>query len=148
MTPYSWRDDPAVPAFPDDRALVVYDGDCVMCSAWARFILRHDRDERFRLVAASTPLGQALYRHFALNPAMLETHILIEHGRAWFRSDASLTVLQRLGAPWSAAAWLRRLPKSWRDRGYDWVARNRYRLFGRREVCYGPEPGTEHRFLA
>lgn len=148
MTPYSYRDDPAVPAFPDDRALVVYDGDCVMCSGWVEFILRRDRGEQFRFVGAGSPLGQALYRHYGLNPVTYDSHILIEEGRPLFQSDASLRILQRLGWPWRAAAWLRVLPRAWRDVGYRFIARNRYRLFGRRTVCHAPEPDAAHRFLA
>ena len=60
---FSYRDDPAVPAFPDDRPLIVFDGVCVLCSASARFVLRHDEAGRFRLTAAQSSVGQALYRH-------------------------------------------------------------------------------------
>ncbi len=145
---FSWRDDPGTPAFPDEGLVVVYDGDCVMCSAWAAFILRRDRAERFRFVAADSSLGRALYRHLGLDPVNWSTHILLEDGRAWLRSDASLRVLARLGAPWSWLAVLRVVPKRWRDAAYALVARNRYRLFGRRSVCWRPQAGAEHRFLA
>jgi predicted DCC family thiol-disulfide oxidoreductase YuxK len=65
---YSWRGDPSVPAFADDRPVLIFDGHCVLCSSFARFILRHDRERRFRLLAAQTPLGTALYRHLGLHP--------------------------------------------------------------------------------
>ena len=57
---YSYRADPAVPDFPDDRPIIVFDGYCALCSGWARFVLRHDRRERYRLLAAQSPLGRAL----------------------------------------------------------------------------------------
>ena len=145
--PYSYRDDPAVPAFPDDRPVIVFDGDCVMCSAFARFVLRHDRRGRYRLLPAQTPLGTALYRHYDLDPEDYESNILIENGRAWLRSEASLRIAQGLGCPWGLVGVLRWAPLSWRDRAYDVVARNRYRWFGRRDVCLLIEPGLEDRFL-
>jgi len=61
--PYSYRDDPAVPAFADDRPLIVFDGYCVLCSTSAQFVLRHDARGIYRLLAAQTPLGRALYLH-------------------------------------------------------------------------------------
>ena len=69
---YSYRNDPAVPSFPDDRPVVIFDGNCVLCSAFAQFILRTDRRRRFRLMAAQTPLGAALYEHYGLSPTTTE----------------------------------------------------------------------------
>ena len=66
--PYSYRDDPAVPTFPDDQPIVVFDGYCALCSGWAQFILRHDERRIFRLLPAETPLGRALYLHYGLDP--------------------------------------------------------------------------------
>jgi transposase InsO family protein len=60
-TSFSYRHDPAVPDFPDDRPIIVFDGHCVMCSGWANFVLRQDRKARYRLLPAQTPLGRALY---------------------------------------------------------------------------------------
>ena len=67
VPPYSYRADPAVPAFPDDKALVVFDGVCVLCSGFAKFILKRDRAFAFRLTTAQSPLGQALFRHYGLD---------------------------------------------------------------------------------
>jgi len=147
VTPFGYRADPEVPDFPDDRPIVLFDGHCVMCSAWARFLLKHDRRGVFRLLPAQTPLGQALYRHFGLNPTELETNILLEDGVAWLKSESSLRMAAHLGFPWSMAAVIRILPLSWRDALYELVARNRFRLFGRREVCFRPEPEQASRFL-
>ena len=147
MRPYSYRDDPAVPSFPDDAPVFVFDGHCVMCSASARFVLRHDRRGTIRLLPAQAPLGQALYTHCGLNPDDPESMILVADGRAWVKSEGSVRLAQRLGFPWSLAGALRILPLPWRDWLYERVARNRYCLFGRRDVCYRPEPGQQARFL-
>jgi len=144
---FSYRSDPAVPSFPDDRPIVIFDGKCVFCSGFARFILRTDRHGRFRLMAAQTPLGAALYNHFGLDPLNYETNILLEDGRAWFKSEASIRIFEMLGFPWSVIAVSRLLPLPLRDRLYGIVARNRLRWFGMRETCYLPDPAHAERFI-
>jgi predicted DCC family thiol-disulfide oxidoreductase YuxK len=146
--PYSYRSDPAVPAFPDDRPIVIFDGHCVLCSRFARFILRTDRPRRFRLMAAQSPVGAALYRHFELDPLDYETNILIEDGEAWFKSEGSIRIFEGLGWPWSLMSLGRVLPRPVRDWLYEIVARNRLRWFGRRESCYLPDPSEADRFIA
>jgi predicted DCC family thiol-disulfide oxidoreductase YuxK len=147
-TAYSYRNDPAVPRFPDDRPIIVFDGHCALCTGWARFVLKHDRTEKFRLLPAQSELGRALYVHYGLDPEEYETNILIADGRAWFKSEGSIRMAEALGFPWSAARIFRVLPIRLRDGLYQCIARNRLRLFGRRKVCYVGEPGQEGRFLS
>lgn len=145
---YSYRDDPAVPSFPDDRPLILFDGDCVLCSGSARFILRHDRTERFRLAAVQSPLGQALLAHYGVDPADPSTMLLIEDGQARQRSDAVVRIAAGLPAPISAASVLRLLPVGWRDAAYLWVARRRRRLTGKPTWCAMPDKASADRILA
>jgi len=145
--PFSYRGDPAVPPFPDDRPIVVFDGNCVLCSAFAQFILRHDRRRQFRLMAAQTPLGAALYRHYGLDPVDYQTNLLIDEGCLWQKSESSLRIFERLGFPWSLVGALRVLPLVLRDRLYEIVARNRLHWFGVRPTCYFPDPAEADRFL-
>ena len=146
--PYSWRKDPTVPLFADDRPILIFDGHCVLCSSFAQFILRHDHRRHFRLLAAQTPLGVALYRHFGLDPVDYDTNILIEDGRAWLKAESSIRVFERLGFPWSLMSAVRLLPRSVRDWLYGMLARNRLRWFGTRTSCYRPDPSEADRFLA
>jgi predicted DCC family thiol-disulfide oxidoreductase YuxK len=145
--PYSYRLDASVPSFPDDKPIIVFDGHCVMCSAWARTLLRWDRKGVFRLLPAQTELGHALYVHFGLDPEHYETNILIEGGRAWLKAEGTIRMGTRLGFSFSMLQLFRLLPARWRDALYELIARNRLALFGRRELCYRSEPGLEERFL-
>lgn len=145
--PYSYRDDPAVPSFPDDRPLILFDGGCVLCSGSARFILRHDRAARFRLAPIQSPLGRALLAHYGVDPTDPSTMLLIEAGRAHERSDAVLRIAGGLAAPISAASVLRLVPARWRDRVYLWVARRRLRLEGS-TWCAMPDKAAADRILA
>jgi predicted DCC family thiol-disulfide oxidoreductase YuxK len=145
--PFSYRHDPLVPAFPDDRPIIVFDGNCVLCSHFAQFILRHDHRRIFRLLPAQTALGKAIYIHYGLNPVDYETNLLIEEGRIWVKSEGTIRMFERLGFPWFLAAAGRILPLFVRDRLYDVMARNRLRWFGVRETCLLSLPGHDDRFL-
>ena len=145
--PYSYRGDPAVPAFADDRPIIVFDGHCVFCSTWARIVLRFDRRGLFRLLPAQTALGMALYRHYGLDPENYETNILIENGVARFKADGSIRMAQLLGFPWSLALVFRALSLPVANWLYGLVARNRFRIFGRSDVCYIPDAAYADRVL-
>ncbi len=142
-----FQDDPSVPSFPRDRPIIIFDGHCVLCSGWARFVLRHDRRALFRLMAAQTPVGQAVLKHLHLDPDNFETNVLLENDRAWFKSAGTIQMFARLGFPWSLARVLLVIPRPWLDRLYDLIARNRINWFGRREVCLLSEPTQTDRFL-
>jgi predicted DCC family thiol-disulfide oxidoreductase YuxK len=145
---YSYRSDPAVPDFADDHPILVFDGECIFCSGWVNFILRHDRQGRYRFITAQSPLGQALYRHYGLDSRDYETNMLIADGIAYLKSEGSLRLAAGLGFPWKLAGILRLIPKSIRDPLYEWIARNRYRIAGRRNTCFVPSPEHRARFLA
>jgi predicted DCC family thiol-disulfide oxidoreductase YuxK len=145
--PYSYRNDPTVASFPDDKPIIVFDGYCAVCSRWARFVMRHDPSAKFRLLAAQTPLGHALYVHYGLDPKNYETNILIADGIAWFKAEGTIRMFESLGRPWSVVALTRYLPHTIRTRSYEALARNRFR-FGRRDVCFVPTPDMAARFLA
>jgi predicted DCC family thiol-disulfide oxidoreductase YuxK len=145
---YSYRGDPSVPDFADDHSIIVFDGECIFCSGWVNFVLRHDRQGRYRFITAQSPLGEALYRHYGLDSRNYETNILIEGGIAYLKSEGSLRMAAGLGFPWKLAGILRIIPKIIRDPFYELVARNRYRIAGRRNACFVPTPEHRARFLA
>ena len=148
MRPYSYRDDPAVPRFADDKPVIIFDGLCALCSGSAAFVLRHDAEAVFRLMPAQSPLGHALYVHYGLDPQDYETMILVQDGVVWLRSESAIRIAQGLGFPWSLAAAFRIVPLAWRDRLYALIARNRLRWFGARTTCYMPDPRFADRFIA
>ena len=145
--PYSYRSDPSVPPFPDDTALLVFDGVCVLCSATARFILKRDQARRFRFATAQSELGQALFRHYGLDAQTFETNLVLVEGRAYGKLDTVVVAGTQLGGVWRTLSLLRLLPRSVADWLYDGVARNRYRLFGRTEHCMMPPPAWRDRFI-
>ena len=128
--------------------VIVFDGVCVLCNGWVRFLLRHDREGVFRFAAMQTEAGRTLLEGYGLNPADPASFLLVDAAGAWTDTDAIARVLGRLGGPWSLpAAVLRWLPRRARDAAYRLLARNRYRWFGRREACALPPPSARDRFI-
>jgi predicted DCC family thiol-disulfide oxidoreductase YuxK len=144
---YSYRVDPAVPAFPDDKALVVFDGVCVLCAGLARFLIKRDPGFTFRFATAQSPLGQALYRHYGLDQRHFATNLVLFKGRVYGKLDTLAVSGALLGGPWRLLQVLRILPHALADRAYDAVARNRFRLFGRSARCMIPPGAWRARFL-
>ena len=128
-------------------AILVYDGVCLLCSRWIRFVLLHDRARCFRFASMQSSSGRAMLRDHGLDPDDPNSLLLIEGSRVSTDSEAILRVLAGLGGVWRASAVVRLVPRALRDPAYRWLARNRYRWFGRSETCW--LPATEHagRFL-
>jgi predicted DCC family thiol-disulfide oxidoreductase YuxK len=130
---------------PPVTDLIVFDGTCIFCSGFARFMARWDRDQRFRFVTAHSPLGRALYLEHGLDPDRMETNIVITGGRAHVKMAAFATAMRALGWPWAALSVLGLLPRRLSDPAYDWIARNRYR-FGR-QACVMPSDHLRARLI-
>ena len=144
---YSYRSDPAVPAFADDKAVIVFDGVCALCSGFVRFVAARDHQRQFRFIPAQSPLGTALFRHYGLDPVNYETNLLIADGRVSAKMAAFAGIVSRLGGVWQFGAVAGRLPGWLGDRIYDVIARNRYRLFGRYEQCLRPDASWRDRVI-
>lgn len=129
------------------RPIIVFDAECLLCSANAQFVLDHDRQGRFLLASMQSEAGSALYRRFGIDQANPDTLIVVEGNRARRDSDAILAIWAGLGWPWRAATVFRFVPRVFRDPVYRWVARHRYRLFGRRDTCWLPGPAFRDRLL-
>ena len=127
--------------------LIVFDGECVLCSRTAQFVLKRDKARRFRFTTAQGGTGQRLYRELGLEADAFETMIVVRGGRALTESDAALAIASGLGWPWRAAAAARIVPRPLRDAAYRLVARNRYRWFGRRDSCWVPDEGMRDRIV-
>lgn len=127
--------------------ILVFDGQCLLCNGWVRFLLRHDQRGVFRFAAIQGRTGQALLQQSGLQVEGLQTLLLVDGTNSWQHTGAILRILHHLGWPWRAAwlGWL--VPAVLRDALYRLVARHRYRIFGRTETCMVPLPDVAARFL-
>jgi len=121
---------------PHAGPIILFDAECVLCSANARFILERDRAATFRLASMQSAIGQSLYRRHGMDPNDPVSLLVVEGARMRRDSDAVLFIYEGLGFPWRLAGLLRIVPAALRDPVYRFVARNRYRLFGRRDTCW------------
>ena len=129
-----------------DDDVILYDGVCVLCSRWIRFIAARDTDKRFRFTAIQSGYGTRLAQAFDIDPEQPDTNAVIHGGVAFFKSDAVLMVLSQLPG-WKWLEVLRVVPISVRDAAYNLVARNRYRIFGKYEQCFVPDADFRDRMM-
>jgi len=138
-----------MPVLPNEqRAILLFDGVCNLCHGAVRFIAERDDAGRFAFAPLQSELGRRLLRENGLPEDTLDTVVLLEQGRAHLRSDAMLRVMRGLRAPWPLASAALVLPRFLRDAVYRFIARNRYRWFGRKGSCPVPTPEQRARFLA
>ena len=136
----------------DVRKIVLYDGLCGMCDGVVQFLLRHDKKDTFRFAPQQGEAARPILDRHALDTATIETIYVIENynspqEKIYTKSDAALRIADGLGGIWTLALAARMLPRSFRDACYDLVARNRYRIFGRRTECRIPTADDRHKFL-
>lgn len=129
------------------KDLIVFDGVCVFCNAWVKFVLRFDKAARYSFVIAQSELGEMLYAELGLKSDDYDTFIVVTDDNITTSLDGVLTVCGKLGLPWSALRVFQVLPKWLKDFTYNSVARNRYKIFGRRDTCMMPTPDIKGRFL-
>ncbi len=133
---------------PTAERIVLFDGVCNLCNDTVRFVMARDPRGRFAFAPLQSGAGRALVAKHGLPADRLDTVVLLQDGRAFERSDAALRIAAGLGGAWPVLGALRLVPRRLRDTIYDWIARNRYRWFGRRAECAVPTPDQRHRFLA
>lgn len=131
-----------------DRPIMVFDTNCVLCSGAVAFILAHEHDRTLRFAGAWSPEGAALAaRHGFTATDLNDTFLVLTGDRALTRSDAAMAVAGHLRAPWRWLGILRALPRPVRDAAYSFVARRRYRWFGRRADCTVVPAAERGRFI-
>lgn len=130
-----------------DGPVILFDAECILCSANAQFVLRHDKAERFRLASIQGAAGAALARQHGVDPADPVSMLVVEADRVRRDSDAVLSIYEALGFPWRLMTIFRIVPAILRDPVYRWIARNRYRLFGKRATCWVAPPEYRARIL-
>jgi predicted DCC family thiol-disulfide oxidoreductase YuxK len=136
------------PPFPlGGGPIVLFDGECNLCNATVQFIIRHDKKGVFRFASLQGAYGTRLLASLGMPEITPDTFLLQADDRVYLQSEGALRTLRQLGFPWSLSYVFMILPARLRDAVYAYVARNRYRWFGKRETCYLPTPELRVRFL-
>jgi predicted DCC family thiol-disulfide oxidoreductase YuxK len=131
--------------WPDDD-VILFDGVCVFCSRWVRFVIARDAAARFRFTPIQSAYGTRLAQALGINPDDPDTNAVVHGGVAHFKSEGALTVLSCLPG-WSWVRVLFAVPRPLRDAVYNVVAKNRYRIFGKYDACIVPDAELRARVL-
>lgn len=130
-----------------ENPVLLFDGVCNLCNASVQWILKRDQKAQFRFAALQSATGQQILQKHGLNKEHFDTVILSVGDQIFLRSDAPLEIVRRLGGFWKLFYLFKILPRPLRDALYNFVARNRYRWFGRQAECMLPRPEWKGRFL-
>jgi predicted DCC family thiol-disulfide oxidoreductase YuxK len=128
--------------------IILFDGVCNLCHAAVRFILAHDRDSVFRFAPLESPTGREIIGDGLADGRSVDSVILVQDGATYVRSDAVIRIFAQLGLPWRALGVLRIVPRPLREAAYQFIAPNRYRWFGRKDICPRPDGEFRDRFLS
>lgn len=139
--------DPTLTGLSRGAPVMVYDGACNLCHGWVRFVLRRDHKDRLKFLAAQSPLGQEFLQRNRLPAQIFDSFYLVEDAIILHKSVGFLRMVQYLRWPWPWLAIFSVLPARALDRIYDLIAQNRYRWFGRRELCLIADEAKAERFL-
>jgi predicted DCC family thiol-disulfide oxidoreductase YuxK len=131
--------------WPDDD-VILFDGVCVFCSRWVRFVATRDVQQRFRFTAIQSPYGARLAQTFGIDLADPDSNAVVHGGIVHFKSDGALTVLSHLPG-WHWTRLLLVVPKALRDPLYSLIARNRYHIFGKFDACFVPDADMRARVI-
>jgi len=126
--------------------IILFDGVCNFCDSSVQFIIKYDQAAYFQFASIQSDAGQALLAQYEV-PENIDSVILIEEGKVYFESTAALKICRRLDSFWPVCYIFVIIPSFIRNKMYRLFAKNRYRLFGRKEVCLLPTPSQRKRFL-
>jgi predicted DCC family thiol-disulfide oxidoreductase YuxK len=129
------------------RYIVIFDGVCNFCNGAVNFIIRRDPKALFSFTPMQSDSGKRLIEKYDATMVGGDTFLLIKNGQCYERTDAAIEIAGDLNGLWSMFRVFKILPKSFRDYFYRLFARNRYKLFGRREECMIPSPEVRGRFI-
>ncbi|WP_428266333.1 thiol-disulfide oxidoreductase DCC family protein [Haliangium sp.] len=139
--------EPTADLDPIPPRLILYDGVCGLCDRAVQFFVRVDRDRAFRYAPLQGETTAALRAHHPEIPRDLDTVVFLEDGTVHLRSRAFVRAARHLPWPWRLVSWLWIVPRPLADLGYRFIARIRYRVFGRHESCRLPAPEERALFL-
>ena len=133
---------------PQDKKIILFDGVCNLCNSSVRYIIKRDKNDLFRFVALQSELGQKILNHLGISDRNIDSIVLYEPGRAYYyKSNAVIRIAGYLGGLVSLLTVFKPFPIKIKDIIYDYIARNRYKWYGKKESCMIPTPELKAKFL-
>ena len=133
---------------PPYKKIILFDGVCNLCDSAVQFVIQHDKKDVFRFVALQSELGQEILKHIGINPKNIDSIILYEPGVAYYyKSQAALEIAKSLGGFFHFGTIFRIIPTGISNKLYDYIAKNRYKWYGKKESCILPTTALQEKFL-
>ena len=133
---------------PKDKKIILFDGVCNLCNSSVQYVIKHDKKDIFRFVSLQSELGQKIVKHIGINPIHIDSIVLYEPGISYYyKSTAALEIAKGLSGVITLATFFIILPTRIRDLIYDYVAKNRYKWYGKKESCMIPTSELKAKFL-
>ncbi len=132
---------------PAGHPIVLFDGVCNLCTGFVQFLIPRDPEGQFKFASLQSAVGEQLLTEHGLDTEQLDSIVLVDGDDVYVKSSAVIRIASRLGGVYTLARPLRFLPRVLRDWGYDFVAANRYRVFGKKDQCMMPTEDIQSRFL-
>jgi predicted DCC family thiol-disulfide oxidoreductase YuxK len=133
---------------PLNKKIILFDGVCNLCDSAVQFIIKYDKNDVFRFVALQSELGQEILKHIGINPKNIDSIILYEPGVAYYyKSSAAIQIAKNLGGIWHFATVFKIIPAGISNQLYDYIAKNRYKWYGKKESCMIPTEELKSKFL-
>jgi predicted DCC family thiol-disulfide oxidoreductase YuxK len=133
---------------PQNKKIVLFDGVCNLCNWAVTFIISHDKKDLFRFVALQSDLGQSISKHIGIDTQKMDSIILYEPGIAYYiKSEAALEIAKDLSGGIAIFSIFKILPTAFKDSLYDYIAKNRYKWYGKKDKCMMPTVELKSKFL-
>jgi predicted DCC family thiol-disulfide oxidoreductase YuxK len=133
---------------PPNKKVILFDGVCNLCDSAVQFVIKHDKKDVFRFVALQSELGQEILKHIGINPKNIDSIILYEPGIAYYyKSAAALQIAKNLGGFLHFGTIFKIIPTGISNQLYDYIAKNRYKWYGKKEQCMIPTKDLKAKFL-
>lgn len=133
---------------PLNKKIILFDGVCNLCDATVQFIIKRDKKDIFRFVALQSDLGEKIINHIGIDRTKTDSIILYEPGTAYYhKAEAAIKIAVYLGGFFTLMNIFSILPKFISNSVYDYIAKNRYKWYGKKEECMIPTPEMKAKFL-
>ena len=133
---------------PKNKKIILFDGVCNLCDTAVQFVIEHDKKDQFRFVALQSELGHQILKHIGINPDNIDSVILYQPGIAYYyKSAAAIEIARSLGGFLHFGTIFKLIPTGIRNQLYDYVAKNRYKWYGKKETCLVPSAENKTKFL-
>ncbi len=133
---------------PNNRQIVLFDGVCNFCNASILKIIKNDKKNIFLFASLQSEIGKEITQHFNIDTNFIDSIILVESKTNYaIKSTAALKIAKQFGGLWWLFQIFWILPTSFRDFFYDYIAKNRYKWFGKKESCMIPTPEIKSKFI-